>query len=158
MTLKRVEKVVAYITCGGKLLVFTHRDFPHVGVQVPAGTLEPGEDPAEAVLREAMEETGLENLKLVRALGTAEKDASELRPELHVRHFYHLEAAPPVPERWAHAERHPSGGDLKEIWFNCYWVDPAKIGKEEPALFFDFGAKLDKLLAGAPTKKSTPKP
>ena len=54
-----VKKVVAYITRGDELLVFTHRDSPEAGVQVPAGTVEEGETLDAAVLREVHEETGL---------------------------------------------------------------------------------------------------
>ena len=54
-----VKKVVAYNTRGDELLVFTHREFPEAGVQVPAGTVEEGETLDAAVLREVHEETGL---------------------------------------------------------------------------------------------------
>jgi 8-oxo-dGTP pyrophosphatase MutT (NUDIX family) len=40
-------------------LIFSHPDYPEAGLQVPAGTLEPGEHPEAGVLREAYEETGL---------------------------------------------------------------------------------------------------
>ena len=40
-------------------MVFTHRDIPEAGVQVPAGTVEEGETLDAAVLREVHEETGL---------------------------------------------------------------------------------------------------
>lgn len=36
---------------------------------MPAGTIWPGEDPAEAALREAREETGLTRFTVVRKLG-----------------------------------------------------------------------------------------
>lgn len=41
----RTNKVVCYIVAAGHLVVFTHRDVPldTVGVQVPAGTITPGE-------------------------------------------------------------------------------------------------------------------
>ena len=57
------NKVYAYITRGDHLLVFRHVDFPEAGIQIPGGTLEDGEEPDEAVLREAFEETGLEELQ-----------------------------------------------------------------------------------------------
>jgi len=50
-----IQKVLAYVTWGDKLLVFSHPDFPEAGIQVPAGTIEPGEEPEAAVLREAFE-------------------------------------------------------------------------------------------------------
>lgn len=56
---KCVEKVVAYITKekhGVKqLLVFAHLDLPEAGIQVPAGTVDPGEEIPRAVLREVAE-------------------------------------------------------------------------------------------------------
>jgi 8-oxo-dGTP pyrophosphatase MutT (NUDIX family) len=55
-----LEKVTAFVVrrgAGGhELLLFEHES---AGVQIPAGTVEPGEDPGGAVLREAREETGL---------------------------------------------------------------------------------------------------
>ena len=43
------QKALVYITWGDKLLVFSHPDFPEAGIQVPAGTIEPGEEPGAAV-------------------------------------------------------------------------------------------------------------
>lgn len=62
-------KVTALVTRetsqGRELLVFQH---PTAGVQLPAGTIEPDETPAAAVLREVTEETGLVRVELVRPL------------------------------------------------------------------------------------------
>ena len=70
----RLEKVTAFITRAGptgrELLLFRH---PNAGIQLPAGTVEAGETPEQAVLREAAEETGLMNLRLVRSLGSREQ-------------------------------------------------------------------------------------
>ena len=66
---KIVEKVVAYVTSGDRLLVFRHVHEPEAGIQVPAGTVEPGESPDDAVIREAHEETGLAGLTIRRYLG-----------------------------------------------------------------------------------------
>lgn len=57
----RVRKAVAYIVRGDRLRVFRHRDVDVAvsGIQVPAGTIRESEDPAEAALRGAAEETGL---------------------------------------------------------------------------------------------------
>jgi 8-oxo-dGTP pyrophosphatase MutT (NUDIX family) len=66
-----VEKVTAFITRpsadGRDLLLFEH---PTAGIQIPAGTVEPGETPAAAILREAREESGLEGLSIRRYLGS----------------------------------------------------------------------------------------
>ena len=68
-----VHKVTCFITryqkSGHELLLFNH---PNVGVQIPAGTVNPGEDLESAARREASEETGLSDLVLERSLGEAE--------------------------------------------------------------------------------------
>jgi 8-oxo-dGTP pyrophosphatase MutT (NUDIX family) len=67
---KTVEKVTAFVTRDNgldyDLLVFQH---PNAGVQLPAGTVEMGESPEQAVLREVVEETGLQRVKIKRMLG-----------------------------------------------------------------------------------------
>jgi 8-oxo-dGTP pyrophosphatase MutT (NUDIX family) len=65
-----VHKVTCFITrgaeCSQELLLFHH---PSAGVQITAGTVNPGEDIQVAAQREAAEESGLDDLILVRALG-----------------------------------------------------------------------------------------
>jgi 8-oxo-dGTP pyrophosphatase MutT (NUDIX family) len=72
-------KVTAFVTReserGRELLVFRH---PSAGVQLPAGTVEPGETPEEAVLRELSEETGLTDVEIVRPLGLMTMDDEEI--------------------------------------------------------------------------------
>jgi 8-oxo-dGTP pyrophosphatase MutT (NUDIX family) len=55
-----VEKVCVFVMRDGargkEVLLFEH---PSAGIQVPAGTVELGESPAEAAVREVREETGL---------------------------------------------------------------------------------------------------
>ena len=64
-----VRKAFAYVTHNNRLLIFSHPLEPEAGLQVPAGTMNDGETPEHAVLREAAEETGLESLRIVRFLG-----------------------------------------------------------------------------------------
>ena len=65
-----IEKVTGFVTRpggdGNELLLFRH---PYAGIQIPAGTVEPGETPERAVLREIAEETGLAEVVLSRSLG-----------------------------------------------------------------------------------------
>jgi aminoglycoside 6'-N-acetyltransferase len=68
--LPALEKVTAFITRGGmdgpQLLCFRH---PKAGLQLPAGTVEPGEALGQAACREAAEETGLTHLGLIGQTG-----------------------------------------------------------------------------------------
>ncbi|MDE0317043.1 MAG: NUDIX domain-containing protein [Candidatus Poribacteria bacterium] len=72
---KPIEKVTAFITQErngvNMLLVFKH---PTAGIQIPAGTVEEGEDIETAVIRETYEETGLQNVKIQKYLGCFENE------------------------------------------------------------------------------------
>jgi 8-oxo-dGTP pyrophosphatase MutT (NUDIX family) len=69
---RSLEKVTALITRDGvdgpELLLFQHTS---AGIQIPAGSIDPGEAPADAALREAAEETGLTGFALAAYLGSA---------------------------------------------------------------------------------------
>lgn len=79
------QKVYAYITCGSRLLVFEHPHVPEAGIQVPGGTVEAGELPEAAVLREAHEETGLSDLKIQAFLGQSRRDMRDYQlNEIHL--------------------------------------------------------------------------
>lgn len=71
-----MEKVTAFILRPAKgrkieILIFRH---PNAGLQLPAGTVEPGEAPETAVLREVEEESGLTEIRLVKKLGSEKLD------------------------------------------------------------------------------------
>lgn len=70
-----MHKVTAFVIrdtpAAPELLILEH---PFAGLQLPAGTWEPGETPAEAALREAQEETGLAQLEIVRELAVVDTD------------------------------------------------------------------------------------
>jgi 8-oxo-dGTP pyrophosphatase MutT (NUDIX family) len=77
-------------------------DHPNAGIQVPAGTVEEGEAPEAAAVREAMEETGLDGFGPPRAAGvmveTLDEPASlmlrpapvHLRPDARSASWAHL--------------------------------------------------------------------
>ena len=71
--LGKIVRITREGAAGRELLVFRH-DNPAAGVQVPAGTVDPGEPPDRAVLREAWEESGLAALRIVRPLGLLIED------------------------------------------------------------------------------------
>ena len=122
------RKAFAYITQRMKLLVFEHVNAPEAGIQVPAGTIEDDEAPEDAALREAREETGLQDLSIARFLGEQIRDMSDYgKQEIHHRYFYHLTCDEKLPEQWQHGERYPSDdnehdGDFKHR-FRFYWME-----------------------------------
>ena len=144
MTMTRfVEKVVAYITRETSLLVFRHVD-SDAGIQVPAGTLEPGEDIEDGALREAKEETGLSHLVMRRFLGVREYDMSTFGlAEIHRRYFYHLECQDETPPKWRHFELHPSEGPSEPIEFELFWVSLPDQVPDLAGAQGDFLAKLE---------------
>lgn len=141
------RKVFAYITHECRLLVFRHTDFPEAGIQAPAGTVEPGESPVSAVMREAREETGLTDLELVRFLGEAmypTHDFPDSFPpnERHHRFFFHLRCLGDPPATWRHAELHGPAGAAEPIEFEFFW---AELPDGVPPLIADHGQFIDQL-------------
>src|SRR6187549_471994 len=105
---KHVAKALAYITHGGRLLVFRQPDFPDAGIQVPGGSVEPGEVLEAAALREAREETGLSGLVVHSYLGSVEYELKVDSGPPHLRHFFHLVYGGPGRASWPHVESKPS--------------------------------------------------
>ncbi|MBF6590548.1 MAG: GNAT family N-acetyltransferase [Ktedonobacterales bacterium] len=116
-----IRKAYCYITRRhqgmAQVLVFRHRDYPEAGIQVPKGTIEPGERPATAALREGTEETGLSDLIL---LGRLARDTHRAADGLvSERHFFHLRAAR-VPDTWEHTVT--GVGDDRGLVFVYWWI------------------------------------
>ena len=137
------HKVLAYITHENHLLVFSHPYEPEAGIQVPAGTIEPGELPEQAVMREAFEETGLTGLVLDGFLGEQMRDLADFgREEIHHRSFFHLRY-PGIPQTtWQHAELYPSDNSGPHI-FEFFW---ATLPHDVPELIADHGLMLPQLI------------
>jgi 8-oxo-dGTP diphosphatase len=93
------ERIVCYITRSLELLVFHHEaKYPTAGIQVPAGGLEAGESIFEAAIREAFEETGLQNLETKTHLGSGIFESGKRH---EVWHFVWLETQEPQ-DSWEH--------------------------------------------------------
>jgi 8-oxo-dGTP pyrophosphatase MutT (NUDIX family) len=115
-----VGQVVTYVVDQGQVLVFVHRDHPEAGLQVPAGTIRPGEDPQDAALREATEETGLPGLVVTGFLGRFQYDISPIREEIQDRHVFQLTTTHAAPDEWIHHELHD--GLRSPTAFCFFWL------------------------------------
>lgn len=95
------EKALVYLTRDpAEVLVLEHsEEFPSAGVQVPAGGVDPGEQPAQAAVRELAEETGLtidsEPVYLESRIWHADVPS-------RVRHYFWMVAPHTTATRWSH--------------------------------------------------------
>jgi 8-oxo-dGTP pyrophosphatase MutT (NUDIX family) len=119
---KAVACVLRESPGGPELLIFTH---PQGTVQIPKGTVDPGESPREAVVRELEEESGLVAVSVV-------EPAHELArhvprgpqgvgaDEDQTWHLFRLRAVAGTPDTWRHEAR---GSDEEDgLVFDFAWV------------------------------------
>ncbi len=147
--MKVSKKVVAYVVHpDSRLLVFLHDEdenpVDESGLQVPAGTVEPGEPIEDAVIREVREESGLD-VVIDRYLGAAHYDMRPYAEVLQERHFFQLSIADDqeIVESWSHTE--DSGGRGPSHLFNFYWLPLPRCH----ALIAGQGAMLHQLVVAA---------
>lgn len=103
-----VEKVVACLlrsgTAGQEVLTFTHPI--NRAVQLPKGTVEPGESPRAAVLRELHEESGVTatiEMKVAEMVQLVPHGPSGQGPlEEQLWHVFALRSTGPTPDSWDH--------------------------------------------------------
>jgi len=116
------HKVLIYATWQNRLLVFDEPDFPDIELQVPGGTMEPGESPETSAQREFIEETGLTPPEALTHLVTQDyhypKDG---RTICHRRHYFHIALAGEQRQTWIHQEMTPFGGG-DPIRFRFFWL------------------------------------
>ena len=145
--LRTRHRAYAYITNAHRLLLFTHPESPEAGIQVPAGTVEPGEGPRDAVMREAKEETGLTDLRLVKFLIQDTRDMNDCGSnELQYRWFYHLSLQGTPKKTWRHGE-YADDGTLA-IPFDFSWAEITAL----PELVAGYGDHIDLLIGSLSTR------
>jgi len=119
--LSPVDKAVAVVVrcrCGRpEILVFRH---PLAGVQLPKGTVEIGENIAQATLRELAEESGLVLTVAPVPIGRWRRVIEG--PPVQIQHWHIglLTAPPELPDHWSHQA---SGSEQEEgLIFFYFWV------------------------------------
>jgi 8-oxo-dGTP diphosphatase len=114
------QRVVAYVTRERgertELLVFEDPDHPQMGVQVPAGRLDPGEELEAGLLRELEEESGLTAVHIVRELPAFE----EHYPSRYENHGFLVALDGDAPDEWEHVV--VGAGDDAGFVFHYRWA------------------------------------
>ncbi|MCX7784477.1 MAG: NUDIX domain-containing protein [Meiothermus sp.] len=105
------QKAGVYITKGDHLYVFRHAD-PEPGFQVPKGSIQPGETPLQAAIREAYEESGL-RLEHLHFLGEVKMTEAPCQDEHW--HLFWAEAPKDTPETFEHQVT--GGGEDHQMTF-----------------------------------------
>ncbi len=105
--------------------MFEHADFPDAGVQVPNGTVEPGEAIEHAAAREVHEETWLTQLDGLHFIGASTQPPFADGGENEERNFFLMHVEGDVLDTWIH--RVGGNGADKGMHFRYYWLslDPA---------------------------------
>ena len=89
------------------------------------GTIEQNESPADAAIREACEETGIETFYDQCLLSNKMIDMKPYgRDETIDAWFYHLKTKERQSQRWRHAETSPSGGGRRNILVRALLGEP----------------------------------
>lgn len=101
-----IPKACACLVDGrGRLLVFRHPEDGHL--QLPKGTIEPGESPEAAVRRELLEESGIDFTGALASLGTLARRCEagvEGNTHRHAQlwHLFLMRAEQALPETFEH--------------------------------------------------------
>ncbi|RME51340.1 MAG: nickel pincer cofactor biosynthesis protein LarC [Caldilineae bacterium] len=95
---------------GPQVLAFRH---PQAGLQLVKGTLEPGEEPFTAAVRELAEEAGVQSAEPVHLLGTLDL------PEIGQRwHLVLCRTQENLPEQWTFHTQDDGGHLFAFFWYN----------------------------------------
>jgi 8-oxo-dGTP pyrophosphatase MutT (NUDIX family) len=94
-----------------QILAFEH---PEEGIQLVKGSIEPGESPRVAALRELAEEAGITGADIAHDLGVWSSE--------HDRHVWslHLCTYSKLPDTWTHHCPDDGGQDLRFFWHDVH--------------------------------------
>ncbi|WP_193075571.1 NUDIX hydrolase [Pseudomonas sp. FME51] len=96
-----------------EILAFQH---PIAGLQLVKGTIEPGENPREAAVRELAEEAGILAVEITSDLGLWKSDYQD-----QIWSFHLCKVAHETPDKWVYHTADDGGHD-----FNFFWNPLAK--------------------------------
>jgi len=113
---KSFSYIIRASQAGPELLVFAGLEEP--GFEVPKGTVQPGETPAQAAAREILEESGLRELTLIRELGVTQWQDEE-------QHFFLFRADALLPDRFEHVVTGQDGDRGMRYQFTWIEITPA---------------------------------
>lgn len=129
MNYRRSDRVGAFIIRptklnGYELLVFRQAHTAQAAIEIPGGGVEPWETLEAALHREILEESGLQNLRIIRKLGTLQRCWLDTH-NVACRHYFLLEAPPTTPDAWEHTVQ---GNGSDAGWrFLYFWTRPPKL-------------------------------
>ena len=105
--------IVLRDSTASKIMAFRH---PSAGIQLVKGTIEPGERPANAALRELREESGIANATVYQDLGLW-----DAQYEGQIWSFQLCTTSQALPESWNHRCGDDGDLDLHFFWhdLNC---------------------------------------
>jgi 8-oxo-dGTP pyrophosphatase MutT (NUDIX family) len=115
-----ISKVSIFvIDADDRQLVFEHPRSPSAGIQVPAGTMEPGEEPATAAVRELREETGKDAFKITGFVARWQlSEVRQGREERHDRWLFQASPTRDLPGEWMAGDWTPARWEP----FRFYWI------------------------------------
>jgi 8-oxo-dGTP pyrophosphatase MutT (NUDIX family) len=97
--------VVLRLRGGVEVLAFRH---PEAGLQIVKGTIERGETPEQAAVRELAEEAGIDDARASGRFGSLEIGEDTW-------HFVRIQTGD-LPERWVHPCKDDGGHDFAFFW------------------------------------------
>ena len=113
---KAVPVVLRRVADRVEILMFRH---PNAGIQIIKGTVESGEGPERAALRELGEEAGIVDGESVGSLGRSTAIVQGER-----WHFYRCRTGE-LPDRWSHVTDDDGGHDFRFFWQALSGAPPA---------------------------------
>ncbi|HEX2605396.1 MAG TPA: NUDIX domain-containing protein [Oxalicibacterium sp.] len=126
--MRTIHKVGAFVirqrsAQSAQLLLFTHVDYPDAPIQIPGGTMEAGEKPLDAAIRELLEESGT-SPPLMRKLGTSTLPSNAIPGTVLRRHCYLFDGNA-LPDQWRHIVT--GKGEDESLRFDYQWYS---IGRD----------------------------